>query len=181
MASPDLITQFVNTALLESGEDTILTPSGLNEWLVAHDLADPDDQFGLDDVASATELREALRDLIGSKDRVWISAEVGEVLNRIGGGAPLRVAFASSGEVRLSPAFGLPLQRAFAAIMAAVYQSVVDGSWQRLKLCQNPRCRWVFYDRSRNRSGRWCTMAICGNRAKTSRFRMRRRLRKQQV
>lgn len=38
---------------------------------------------------------------------------------------------------------------------------------QRLKICRN--CGWLFIDRSKNRSRRWCDMAVCGNRAKASR------------
>jgi predicted RNA-binding Zn ribbon-like protein len=34
---------------------------------------------------------------------------------------------------------------------------------------------WAFYDRSKNRSGHWCSMRVCGNRAKARQFRERRR------
>lgn len=43
----------------------------------------------------------------------------------------------------------------------------------RLKIC--PNCRWLFLDRSRNRSRAWCDMAVCGNRVKASRHYRRRR------
>ncbi|MCF3641518.1 CGNR zinc finger domain-containing protein [Rhizobium sp. TRM95111] len=43
----------------------------------------------------------------------------------------------------------------------------------RLKIC--PNCRWLFLDRSRNRSRAWCDMAVCGNRAKASRHYRRRK------
>lgn len=46
-------------------------------------------------------------------------------------------------------------------------------SRDRLERCTEPRCRWLFVDRSRNRSRRWCEMGLCGNRAKASRFRRR--------
>jgi predicted RNA-binding Zn ribbon-like protein len=46
-----------------------------------------------------------------------------------------------------------------------------DASWERLKLCSSDPCRWAFYDRSKNHSSRWCTMASCGNREKARRFR----------
>jgi len=36
-------------------------------------------------------------------------------------------------------------------------------------------CQWAFYDRSKNRSGRWCSMRTCGNRTKTRAYRTRRR------
>ena len=37
----------------------------------------------------------------------------------------------------------------------------------RVKQC--PGCAWLFLDQSRNRSRRWCTMKVCGNRAKSRR------------
>lgn len=35
--------------------------------------------------------------------------------------------------------------------------------------CAAPDCRWLFLDRSRNHSRRWCDMKACGNRAKARR------------
>jgi predicted RNA-binding Zn ribbon-like protein len=46
-----------------------------------------------------------------------------------------------------------------------------DASWERLKLCSSDECKWAFFDRSKNHSSRWCTMASCGNREKARRFR----------
>jgi predicted RNA-binding Zn ribbon-like protein len=48
-----------------------------------------------------------------------------------------------------------------------------DGTWRRLKACSAETCQWAFYDGSRNRSGVWCTMQTCGNRAKARSFRQR--------
>jgi predicted RNA-binding Zn ribbon-like protein len=58
-------------------------------------------------------------------------------------------------------------------LVAAVFSAMAEQDWKRLKLCGSSTCRWVFYDRSRNRSSRWCTMASCGNRQKAKRFRER--------
>lgn len=44
----------------------------------------------------------------------------------------------------------------------------------RLRLCGNPQCRFLFLDRSRNASRVWCEMAVCGNRARGRRHRLRR-------
>jgi predicted RNA-binding Zn ribbon-like protein len=41
-----------------------------------------------------------------------------------------------------------------------------DRSWSRLKVCPGEHCGWAFYDHSRNQAGRWCSMAVCGGRAK---------------
>lgn len=43
----------------------------------------------------------------------------------------------------------------------------------RLKLCENDQCRWLFIDRSKNRSRQWCESATCGNRQRVRRFRDR--------
>jgi predicted RNA-binding Zn ribbon-like protein len=51
---------------------------------------------------------------------------------------------------------------------------MADGSWERLKVCPADDCLWAFYDRSRNRSRRWCDMEVCGNRAKVRGYRERR-------
>jgi predicted RNA-binding Zn ribbon-like protein len=60
-------------------------------------------------------------------------------------------------------------------VLAAVGRTVAAGTWERLKICANDECRWAFYDRSKNRAGRWCTMAVCGNRTKTRVYRERHR------
>ncbi|HEX8025608.1 MAG TPA: CGNR zinc finger domain-containing protein [Candidatus Limnocylindrales bacterium] len=49
----------------------------------------------------------------------------------------------------------------------------LDRSRDRLRVCANPLCRFVFVDRSRNANRRWCEMAVCGNRVKGRRFRHR--------
>lgn len=51
----------------------------------------------------------------------------------------------------------------------------VDGDPARIKTCENEDCRWVFYDKSRNRSRRWCDSSGCGNLMKVRRFRERRK------
>jgi predicted RNA-binding Zn ribbon-like protein len=45
----------------------------------------------------------------------------------------------------------------------------------RVKECAADDCSWLFMDRSRNRSRRWCDMRDCGNRAKARRFQARQR------
>jgi len=47
---------------------------------------------------------------------------------------------------------------------------------ERLRLCEGEGCGWFFMDNTRNRSRRWCNMAVCGNRAKVKRFYERHRL-----
>jgi predicted RNA-binding Zn ribbon-like protein len=46
---------------------------------------------------------------------------------------------------------------------------LVSGNLGFLRECAGEGCGWLFLDTSRNRSRRWCTMEICGNRAKAKR------------
>ena len=60
---------------------------------------------------------------------------------------------------------------ALGSVTAAAYDAISAGTWPRLKACT--RCRWAYYDTSRNRSSIWCSMQYCGNRTKTHRYRHR--------
>ena len=83
--------------------------------------------------------------------------------------------------VRLHPeagyrlmAEGVGIDRPIGELLIAVTGSMAAGSWDRLKVCANDACQLAFYDSSRNRSGRWCSMARCGNRMKGRAYRVRR-------
>lgn len=40
----------------------------------------------------------------------------------------------------------------------------------RMRQCADDECGWFFLDTSRNRTRRWCSMKVCGNRNKVRRF-----------
>jgi predicted RNA-binding Zn ribbon-like protein len=61
------------------------------------------------------------------------------------------------------------IARSAADILTSVEQR------DRVKECASTTCEWVFLDRSRNGSRRWCDMSDCGNRAKARRFQAKRR------
>jgi predicted RNA-binding Zn ribbon-like protein len=44
---------------------------------------------------------------------------------------------------------------------------------ERVRACDNPECRWLFLDTSKNHTRRWCEMRLCGNRMKARRFKTR--------
>jgi predicted RNA-binding Zn ribbon-like protein len=67
------------------------------------------------------------------------------------------------------------LDHALAEFCAIIETAAVEGTWARLKVCAQDSCMYAFYDRSKNRSGSWCSMAVCGNRAKARSYRERQR------
>lgn len=50
-----------------------------------------------------------------------------------------------------------------------------EAALAQVRECAAGTCGWLFLDRSKNGSRRWCDMRVCGNRAKVRRFRRRAR------
>ncbi len=83
----------------------------------------------------------------------------------------------SGGAVTLVPQHAGDLAADVAAAgLVALLRATARPTWSRVKACRATDCGWVFVDASRNGSRRWCDMATCGNRAKTTTFRARRRV-----
>jgi predicted RNA-binding Zn ribbon-like protein len=82
---------------------------------------------------------------------------------------------AADGVVRLE-AETTGVDGALGRLLVIVYRAMETGTWSRLKACRNDTCRWAFYDHSKNRSGHWCTMSVCGNRTKARQYRQRHRV-----
>jgi len=62
------------------------------------------------------------------------------------------------------------LEWLLAAIARSAAELIVEGQNAPVKRCSNAGCRLFFYDDSRTRRRRWCSMAVCGNRHKVAAF-----------
>ena len=58
-------------------------------------------------------------------------------------------------------------------IAEAMAKLVCDEDFTQVKACEGPRCTLMFADHTRGHARRWCSMAICGNRAKVAAHRRR--------
>lgn len=168
-----LVVDFVNTLDRETGVDEIDGPAGLTRWLRVRGLMDSAAApLRKADHSEATELREALRRIARTHSGGRQDPQAAGVLERTAARGRLSVLFAADGTVRVEPR-----ERGFAGTLAKllvpVARAAADGTWERFKACEAQDCQWAFYDRSRNRSGRWCHMAVCGNRTKVRAYRTR--------
>jgi len=185
---PPVVEDFLNTVdersfsrhgVQHAGGDELATAAALAGWLAGHGLAAPGTPADAGDLAAAIGLRAALRASLevragGQPADGDLLRSVNEVLAR----HPLRLELEPDGRLRLSArtpeAPGAPTAgQAIAGIAAIVAASAASGTWYRLRICAAPDCRWVFHDTSRSGAGRWCSMAACGNRDKTRRYRKR--------
>jgi predicted RNA-binding Zn ribbon-like protein len=58
-------------------------------------------------------------------------------------------------------------------IAEALAKLVCEEDFTYVKACEGPRCTLMFADHTRGHARRWCSMAICGNRAKVAAHRKR--------
>lgn len=152
-----LIEALVNTLDVESGADTLGTPENLERFALAER-----------DLGAARALREALR--------CACLAHAGhgtpDGLDALLTGAPLHVSIAADGTARLRAAAGG--DSLLCRVALAIAAGAADGTWARLKACEAEDCRWAYYDRSPAGRRRWCSMSVCGARAKMRTYRARR-------
>ena len=169
-----LVQDFVNTAHLEDGEDELDSPRSLAGWLVARELLPAGIEVSTAEHRRAIEAREGLRAVLFARNGGEPDPEAVGRLERAAAKAQLRASFAAEGDPELVPSCG-GADGALARLLVIATTAAADGSWSRLKACADSGCRWAFYDHSKNRSGRWCTMAVCGNQQKARSYRARRR------
>jgi predicted RNA-binding Zn ribbon-like protein len=167
----ELVRAFVNTLDIEEGIDELQSPQALSAWLRERGLMRGRTATRAD-LVNARRLREAIRALLLANNGISARKEAALTLNRAAARAGLAVRFDPEGAVRLEPA-APGVDAALGRILAVASASMAAGTWGRLKACRAEDCRWAFYDRARNRSRHWCSMAVCGNRTKARTYRRR--------
>lgn len=163
----EFVRQFVNTLDVEAGTDQLEDPATYQAWALTHGV---DDEATQTEMTRAREFREALRAaLLANHERAPLPQRTVDSLNAASQRARLIVHFTAKGTSLVSEASGADLL--LGRVVAAVLGAMADTTWQRLKVCAADTCQWGFYDTSRSRTGQWCSMSICGNRAKQARYR----------
>jgi predicted RNA-binding Zn ribbon-like protein len=166
------VIDFVNTLDREADTDELAGP-GLEDWFTTRKLYTPRTR-SLDDRdrKQAIRLREALRALMLANNGGTPDARAGGELEQVARRGELSIHFATDGAVTLAPG-SQDFTGSLARLLVPVAHASSDGTWLRMKACRAHDCQWAFYDRSRNRSGVWCEMAVCGNRTKVRAYRKR--------
>ena len=152
-----LALNFLNTAnWSEDGEvvrEKIETPEDLDIWLREAGFAEAAHPASLE---ALYELRDTLRRLFSAaleSDRSQTD------LSRIGQQASQYDA-------------GIDMQRqSILSLIAISALSVLSdpNERRRIKMCPGTNCGWMFVDETKNERRKWCTMELCGNRAKARR------------
>ncbi|MEU6392404.1 CGNR zinc finger domain-containing protein [Streptomyces sp. NPDC046939] len=178
-APAQLILAFANTIDVEEGTDDLATARGLDAWLRKQGLLRGSERVHAQDHALCLRMRAGIREELGAHTGDPADAtllhEATEALRDlpivVTAGTTEAGAGGTPGAGVLAPAPHLAAPRkALAALAIAWSELKVTGEAARLKRCSEHTCAWVFWDTSKNRSRRWCSMRVCGNRAKARRY-----------
>ena len=163
----------MNTLDIENGVEELDSPAALERVLVRIGALPPSTARLHDaDLHVALDTREALRSLALANSGVALDPSAPPALERAARAAHFTLRFDDDRRALLVPT-AEGVDGALGRILAVVHASITDGSWRRLKGCPRDVCHWVFYDRSRNGSSKWCAMSVCGNRTNTRAYRLR--------
>jgi CGNR zinc finger protein/putative stress-induced transcription regulator len=169
----ELVRSFLSVHDHQGADPMSLPPSrgSLREFFVEHGLIDPDEPLSERSLRSASLVHAALhRKVEGAEPTAAELAVVDEAAREAG----LELRFGSEGPPRIEPTAG-GVAGALGHILAVAFLAELDGTWEHLKECSDDTCTSVFYDRSKNHSGKWCSMQSCGNRNKVRAWRARQR------
>jgi len=180
---------FVNTLEFSKGEptDSLRHPSDALRWLEEHELMHHDSALVVLDETSTDEgsserlmtrvrrVRDALRELLDAavEQRPPRDSALREVNRALRAPYIYELVPAADGVSLDHRHEGDPLSGALARLSEAIARELTQGDHQRLRVCANDECRWVFRDYSPAGRRKWCDMSICGNRAKAARHRER--------
>ncbi|MFW6693566.1 CGNR zinc finger domain-containing protein [Streptomyces sp. MAR4 CNX-425] len=175
----ELVADFANTLDIHAGTDALRTPADLAAWLTARGLLPapgpaPAPAPALDSALheACVALRAGIREHLGTHVGDTPDRAVTEAADAALARFPVRIA----ADGTLAPA-GAPADGAGRAVteLAIAWSTLaVTGDAARLKRCAEHTCHEVFWDVSKNRSKRWCSMQGCGNRAKARAYAARR-------
>ena len=161
-----LVQGFLNTIYIEDGRDLLGNVEDARPWLTSAGLLPKGARLSAAELGSARALRDGMRSLLEGGARLSPLRELAESHSA-------KLVVHKGGALTLEPARREDLGDALFGLLLIIREAQEDKTWARLRVCANPDCRWVFYDRSRNRQGNWCDMAVCGNRLKNRRLRAR--------
>lgn len=161
-----LVQAFVNTRDFEDDRDLFADRDAARSWLISAGLLPRGAELSGAELELARAVRDGIRSLVEGEDRL---APLRELANA----HQARLVVHEDGTLALEPSRREGLGDNLFELLLIIRRAQEDGTWERLSACANPTCRWVFYDRSRNRQGHWCEMAVCGNRLKNRALRAR--------
>ena len=125
---------------------------------------------------SAAALRETARELV-ERRKTGVGADVSALNRALAQGNIHQQLTWKKGQ---APALrfhrsGSTPEAVLVPVAEAIAKLLVEGNFDLVRKCESSDCTLWFYDRTKSHHRRWCSMTMCGNRAKVAAFRKRRK------
>lgn len=173
--SLNLAVDLVNTHDPHSGRnDRLPDAQALAGFLAAHDVSYKRRSTAAD-LEQVWELCARLRDVFDAPDEAAAVHILNRLLARSGARPELTDHDGEPWHLHYTPAATPLAPRLTAEAAMALTVVIAEEGFERLRVCEGDRCVDVFVDQSRNRSRRYCSPQVCGNRASVAAYRARRR------
>ena len=162
-----LLEGFLNTWSGELGFDDFETALSTEAWLRGVGLWTGSRKLSSKHHEQVVAFRSDLRAWILDKKAV-------KPMNDAVADVTFRAKFGNAGAVEFGVT-GNASQTVLGLLTEVIVQGQQDGTWDRFKCCELPTCGWAFYDATRSRTKRWCSMKTCGSRHKAREYYKRKR------
>ena len=169
-----LAVDLVNTHNPRSGRDDLVDEGALSRFLEERLVRYPSEPSP-EDLRATKEVRERLRAVFSALDEGEAAAILNSLLAESGALPQLTQHDGEPWHLHFSPP-ETPLARRLAAETSmGLAVAIADNGYDRLHVCDSDDCFDVFVDESRNKSRRFCSPYVCGNRASVAAYRGRQR------
>ena len=158
---------FLNTWSEELGIEDFDTPEAMEQWLRAAFLWVGSKHITTLNHQRILGVRHLLRQSVLHPNQ---TAELEKLQSTLS----FKMEFDECGTPNLKP-LGHDCDLVLGRLASIIYNSMVDGTWSRFKCCALESCGWAFYDSTRSRTKRWCSMRTCGSRYKARQYYKRKR------
>ncbi|MQY42303.1 hypothetical protein GG681_06590 [Epibacterium sp. SM1969] len=121
--------------------------------------------------AKVRSLRELFRDNLHEQSETFLS-KLNEIMRDVTGHYKVETHECGSKAMRFEPRYECG-DDLLVRVAVEIAELICLNEGERVRQCDGPTCTYWFRDTSRNNRRRWCSMAICGNRAKVKAHRAR--------
>lgn len=148
----------------DHGAEVLRDPEALAEWFTSRGLIVRQSDASQRDLARALAVRRGLRALLVANNDGPLDQGAVDALNKVAAKMSFGLRLSAESADFVPRAEGV--DGALSVILTAAGEAMRIGTWPRFKACREHDCRWAFYDHSRNAGSSWCSMRVCGSRAK---------------
>jgi predicted RNA-binding Zn ribbon-like protein len=159
----------------DHGDEILGSPAALHDWLAARQLVRSGTRLRPGDLDRALAIREGLRALAFANNGRQLDTDAVDVMREASADVYTQIRIEPEGPLFIPPPRSAA-NGALGALLGTVAAAMTQDQWPQLKACLGRDCGWIFYDRSRNQSARWCAMNVCGDREKARAYYRRKTL-----